>query len=396
MPKLISVKHNKATIFEIDKEVFFMLFDHTISRRSSKIDDALRSDVIKLDDFLGMTRAAEVPYPLFFLNKYQVEPIINDYEKKVYFGVSKNQISIASRGDVKLADISLIIKDITRKQGYLRKFINEETRIPGIFKNNRQSIEEKAASIRTMLNFRIEDLESFNKEKTFNHLSGLLAKLNIYISLYTDHYTPQRIDKSLKFSGIAINDKKCPFLFIKAGDIDSAIEPWGRRIFTVALLISSLCHGDFGPITMEGKSRDLTELSDKHFLFAEEFLMPKFVFEKESINSREDIYKLSVKYSVSPSAVIMRAFRLGVINDEEIKEGYLDELQQEWDRQLAKKGGGNPIAVEKAINRYNNPAVVEIILSNYRSKLLTAEAVKNLLCYKKGEKFSLSSLGNHG
>ncbi len=92
----------------------------------------------------------------------------------------------------------------------------------------------------------------------------------------------------------------------------------------------------------------------------------------------------------------MRAFRLGVIDDEEVKEGYLDDLQKEWNKVIAKRGGGNPIGFEKAINRYNNPAVVTMILGTYRQQGLTPEAARNLLCYKKGEKVSLAALETYG
>lgn len=393
--KYIAVK-NKAHLFNLDKEVFSLLFNHTIARRNRKFDLALETNVIKIEDFISLSRSAEVPYPLFFLDKPSIESIIHDYEKKVYFGVSKDQISIATRGDIALADISLVIKDITRKQGYLRKVITDESAIPGMLMKSKASIVEKVTQVSGLVGFMQEDIEQLSKEKTYNYLSGLLSKLNIFVSLYTDHYTPQRIDKSLKFSGIAIYDKKCPFLFIKAGDSDSAIEPWGRRTFTLALLLSALCHGDYGPVSLEGKSRDLTELSDRHFIFAEEFLMPKAIFESEIIDSRSDVDRLSTKYSVSPSAIVMRAFRLGVIDDEEVKDAYLDDLQQEWNKAISERGGGNPIGFEKAIHRYNNPAVVRMILETYRQQGLTSEAAKNLLCYKKGEKVSLTTLEAYG
>ena len=147
---------------------------------------------------------------------------------------------------------------------------------------------------------------------------------------------------------------------------------------------------------MDGKARDLTELADKHFIFAEEFLMPEVTFKKEHINSREDIDRLAFQYAVSPSAIVMRASRLGMIDNDDTKERYLDDLQKEWNQVIASRGGGNPIGLEKAINRYNNPAVVNLILKTYNSQNLNSEAVKNLLCYKKGDKFSLSTLENYG
>jgi hypothetical protein len=44
-----------------------------------------------------LTRIGEVPYPLFFLEEGFVKDIIHDYQKAVFFGVSKDQLSISSR-----------------------------------------------------------------------------------------------------------------------------------------------------------------------------------------------------------------------------------------------------------------------------------------------------------
>jgi len=76
---------------------------------------------MQYDDFISLTRLAEVPYPLFFHDLSDVRKVILEYEKIVYFGVSKEQMSIASRGEIKLADIALVLKDITRKQSFIKE-----------------------------------------------------------------------------------------------------------------------------------------------------------------------------------------------------------------------------------------------------------------------------------
>ena len=146
----------------------------------------------------------------------------------LYFGVSKNQLSISSRGDIVLADISLVLKDITRKQSYLKKFYKEKNTIPGKYRKSNKSLESKAQEVRELIGYDITKVFTLNKEESFRLLDTCLSKSNIFISLYAHHYTPQDIDKSLLFSGIAINDKYCPYLFIKAGDNDSRIELWWR------------------------------------------------------------------------------------------------------------------------------------------------------------------------
>jgi Zn-dependent peptidase ImmA (M78 family) len=392
MTTVITINKNKNNIFEIDREVFETLFNHTVARRRTKFVNALDTGAMQHDDFIDLTRAAEVPYPLFFLDIAEVQKVILEFEKIVYFGVSKDQMSIASRGEITLADISLILKDITRKQGFIKKYIDDDNDIPGMFKRKRGTVVEQAEALRVLLGYDIDAIENMSKEKTYNLLSEGLAKKNVFISLYAHNYSPQTIDRNLQFSGIAINDKKCPFLFIKAGDNHSKVELWGRRLFTAALLLSCLCCGDCGPLTMDGKSGDL--IDDEHYLFAEEFLMPEVYFAKESLKSLSDVNSIASKYSVSNSAVIMRGYRLHMI-DEHTKEVYLSALRLEWDALTSKKGGGQQLGLEKAINRYNNPAVVRLIIDKCRSNNISVRDAKNLLCYKKGDSFNIEALESH-
>ena len=119
--------------------------------------------------------------------------------------------------------------------------------------------------------------------------------------------------------------------------------------------------------------------------------MPKARFEKESINSSLDISSLAGKYSVSDSAVVMRAYRLGKINDYE-KMTYLNAIHASWEALTSNKGGGRQLALEKAINRYNNPAIVRLVLDKYRSNDISERDMKNLLCYKKGDSLNIGAL----
>lgn len=386
---VINVTKNKVILFNLDKAVFELLFDHTIVRRKTKYLTAIDAKSINFEDFIKLSQTGEVPYPLFFLEITEVKKIIAAYEKAIYFGVSKNQMSIASRGEIKLADISLVLKDITRKQNFLKKYIDHNNTIPGTFKRNKKTVEQHAANMRELLGYNLDAVEVINKEKSFDLFSSGLAKHNVFISLYAHNFTPQTINKDLQFSGIAVYDRKCPFLFIKAGDNNSKIELWGRRLFTAALLLSCLCSSDCGPLTMDGKSGDL--VNDKHYIFAEEFLMPSALLSKEGVASLQDIKDISDKYSVSTSAIVMRLYRLGTLS-KEVKDSYLVNLNAEWDKITSDSRGGRQLAPAKAINRYNNPTVVKIIVEKYHLGIINEASAKNLLCYKKGETFSLEGL----
>lgn len=385
----IVVIRKKEHLFSLDSDIFFMLFNNTIVRRERSFFNALKESTIQYDDFLKLSRKGEVPYPLFFLNKQLVTDIIERFNKKVYFGVSKEQLSLSSRGDFNLSDISLILKDITRKQNYLKKEIEENNIILSRFYHTSKSIIDQAQEIRQITGYEITQVFDYSKERSFMLLDNGLAKLNVFISLHVHNYSPQNISSKLQFSGIAISDKKCPFLFIKAGDNDSKIELWGRRLFTAALLLSCLLHSDCRPVTMDGGCRDL--ITNHHYQFAEEFLMPESYFKEEICSSLIEVDQLARKYSVSPSAIVMRLFRLDKIN-EETKDAYLTDLNKKWEELRKSKGGGKKMKIATAILRYNNRAVVSKLLTRYDKKALNISDFRNLLCLKKGEHFDLEAL----
>lgn len=387
----ITVKSNKEVLFELDAVVYRCLFENTIVHRKQRFTQSLENGVLQLKEFINFTREGEVPYPLFFLEILYVHKIVEEFKKKVYFGVSKEQLSISSRGDFSLADISLILKDITRKQYFLKKSVQHTNEISGRFAKSEKSVAEKANDIRNLIGYDINLVFGINKEKTFDMLDNGLASRNVFISLHIHNFSPQNIPRSLQFSGIAVNDKKCPFLFIKAGDYDSKIELWGRRLFTAALLLSCLLHADCRAVTMDSGCRDL--VSNEHYLFAEEFLMPEISFKEEQCTSLIEAEKLSSKYSVSPSAVVMRLYRLNIIG-EETKNEFLDELFAKWSVLQKRKGGGKKLKVEKAIVRYNNRKFVSIILQAHEKRAISSKDFKNLLCLKKGENVNLEALRN--
>lgn len=389
----IIIKRGNEILFPLDLEVFSLLFESTVARRTKKYYKALANKEMDFEGFRKMARDAEVPYPLFFLSKRQAEDCVRDYTKRVFFGTSKGEISIASRGDINRADISLILKDLTRKQILLKEYINNECLLPKRFKKSSLNFIEHAEDIRSLIGYDINEIESLNKERSYNYLVSRLAHNNVFVSLYSHGYCPQDIPKELCFSGIAINDKQCPFLFVKAGDYDSAIEPWGRRMFTIGLLLSSLCYGECKPITMDGKSRDLS--SNKHYLFAEEFLMPESLVRNLVVDDRIGLDCAARRFAVSPSAMVLRLFRLGMFNDAK-KEYYLDELEEEYRNQIQNKKGGRGIAADKGILRYNNSELVKRYIDMLDARRITERQLKHILCYKKGENVNIEALRQYG
>ena len=206
------------TMLIVNSAVFEILFDHTIVRRHPKISQALDTGQMKFEHFIYLTRRAEVPFPLFTADIAYVKSVIRDYERVIFYGVSKDNVSLATRGTISLADISLIIKDITRKQSFLKDRINSENQISGLLKRINGTVIERSEALRSVIGYDHQIVWTHKtKEESFNYLLNLLADQNIYISIYAHNQCPQTIDKSLNFSGIAINDKKCPYFYTASG-----------------------------------------------------------------------------------------------------------------------------------------------------------------------------------
>lgn len=366
-----------------------MLFDHTVARRRSPYVRSLEQNAISHSQLVELSRSAEVPYPLLLAPIEAIKKEIRGFEKKVFYGVSKTELSLAARGDVKLADISLILKDLTRKQSLLRKHIDDENCFPAYFGNKKLSITAKALEIKKLLGYDHVRAEQLSKQATFNHFRDLLADKNVFVSMYMHNFCPQQIPPYLKFSGICIKDKKCPYIFVRAGDDDSIIEPWGRRLFTLTLLLCCMCNGKFGAVTMDGRSKDL--INDEQYELAEEILMPESEIKSKSVDNLLDIEALASAYSVSPSAMTMRLFRLKNISKED-KDIYLDLLTEKYNKLISKKGGGKQPPVEKAVSQYNSPRTVKVVTDLVSSGKMSERDARHLLYYKKGDSFSLESL----
>lgn len=224
----ITVFRNKNTLFLIPGEVFELVFLHTIARNDRRYAEAIQKGRISIVNLKKLCNKAQVPYPLLLATPNRVKKVINAYEKAVFSDVNiNNKVSISARGSIDLADISLVLRDIHRKREYLRKKINSDNKIRGILKNISHSTERQVEYLRTVIDFKLVKYRKYKrKEEAFQYLVDCLADKNIFVTLYVHQQCPQTIDKQLDFSGIAISDKKAPFLFVKTPGDSRGMELW--------------------------------------------------------------------------------------------------------------------------------------------------------------------------
>jgi hypothetical protein len=105
----------------VDREVFTSLFEASVAASRAAYLKALETSRITFDDLVGLARAAQIPYTLFFAPKPVVERQVETMTKALMAGMSKEAFSINSRSQVRLSDVELIVKDLLRKQALLKR-----------------------------------------------------------------------------------------------------------------------------------------------------------------------------------------------------------------------------------------------------------------------------------
>lgn len=340
-----------GTPIPIDRDVFTALFKNSVVSGRAAIGHALDGKPLAFTEFLKLSRQAEIPYPLFFAPRDVVDAQIKLKHEKLMAGFTKSSFSMHARHRVDLCDVELIVKDLLRKQGLLRKNDSSLVRnqIVGLLKNSRRTVEEDAQLLMDTVGFRRSDLrEARSKEAALEFLIGRLETKQVFISRSAQHFMPQGMPSHAKFSGMTLKDKKVPFIFLASGNEGEQLEPAGRKIFTLVLLTVLIAREIFAPVNYDGHTKD--ESSPPEYQLTAEILMPAAEFQGMYFAGLEAVKVAADKFKVTPSAVAMRAVRLGLINRLRF-ETYMDALRVEY-RQRTKQPMSSALPVN-ALKKYN-------------------------------------------
>lgn len=313
----------------IEREVFTALFEHSVVSDRADVRKALTSSTIPFKTLVELARKAEIPYPLFFAPLAVVEQQLKVKTDKLMAGFTKKSFSMHSRNRVLLADVELIVKDLLRKQELLKAddtLTNNE--IVGFLKRSRGTVVEDAARLMDALEFTTADLKNAKtKESALELLIARLEAKQVLVARSAKNYMPQQMPRRAKFSGMTIKDKKVPYVFLATGDEGDHLEPTGRKIFTLTLLTVLIARGTFAPVTYDGHSKD--ETSPREYELTAQILMPAAELRTVDVSSLESVKDVAAVYKVTPSAIVMRTRRLGVLDRE--KAGlYMDQLADEY------------------------------------------------------------------
>jgi len=334
----------------IDEAVFVALLENSVASTYVDYSRAIESSSIAFPDLVSLARHGEIPFTLFFAPLPLVEAQIRAKTDKLLSGVSKETFSINSRDRVNLRDIELIVKDLLRKQELLKRHDRSLTknRIVGLLAKPGSSVAADANKLMSALGLSREALRAArNKPAALALTIDRLEANQVLVSQSVSNYMPQRLT-GVKFSGMTIKDAKVPYIFLAGGDPGDYQEPTGRKIFTLALMSVLVARRIFAPVTYDGSSTG-TDVGREYDIVGA-MLMPADLFRGRQLTALDDVKAAADEFKVTPSALTVRAMRLGLI-DRESAASHLEELAREYGSQ-EKSHARQPKAVN-AVRKYN-------------------------------------------
>jgi hypothetical protein len=370
----VSRGHSTTTI---ERETFVALIEDSWQREATEYLKALEASRISFTNLVSLGRSAEIPYTMFFAPIDVVEAQLKRKQEVLLRGVSKGTFSLNSRGTVRLADVELIVKDMLRKQELLKGLdpALPDNAFVGGLRRSRRTVKGDADWLITQLGVdRSYLLRVKTKELAFEHFLDCLEEHNIFVSQSMRNYMPQAIPKRARFSGICIRDRKVPFLFVNNGDHRDSLEPAGRRLLTLALLTVCLARGKFKPVAYEDQSDD--PIDNREYEIAEEMLMPAASVAGHEVSSLDDVKAHANTYCVTPSAFLMRARRLDLI-DAVTARDFMAILREEF-RNRPKTQARQPKPVN-ALRKYNSAEYSRSLLRQMDAKRLPASEITRVL-----------------
>lgn len=356
---MIKVKLDREAV-PVEREVFEALFEQSVVSDRAGVTNALRDGHIAYGKLVNLSRIADIPYPLFFAPADVVQAHLKAKRDKLMTGFNKkSEFSMNSRNRVHLPDVELIVKDLLRKQQYIKTGKTlPKNRIVGLLRKPGASIAEDAATLMDALGLSPTDLRAVkNKTKALDLLVAKLEAQHVLVAQSSKGYMPQQLPKRAKFSGMTVKDSKVPYIFIASGDEGEKMEPTGRKVFTLMLLAVLVARGRFATVTYSGHTSE--EMAPREYELTAQILMPEADFRSADLTTLDAVRETADSFKVTPSAVVMRARRLGLL-DRDDADAYLEELRLAYEQA---DHHFKPILPINALKRYNGRECSRLMLA---------------------------------
>ncbi len=389
MQDTLIVRLQDGTV-EIERKVFLALLNIGPVTEYVDYQRALVDGIITFENLKKLAFRADVPYPLFFAPLEHVRLQLRDYKTQIESKVPvKKEFSLHSRGRLKVEDIKLIVRDISRKQIFLGQFILRDAPTNNFVGLIAASVKAKesttvlAEKLRTALGVDLNALRSRPKTGVVEYLVQCTERNNIFVSFSSYSYMPQQL-RDVDVSGFCIKDQRFPFIFINTKDGDQnprIIEPAGRQTFTLVAMLVSMAMNKFvfNHRTADSKAPYLNEV----YSIVGEFLIPSHEIVGQTANSVDDLKVLSRRFKVTPSMCISRLLELRQI-DPVLATELRRQLKQEIDR---RPGSPRPVGEVQGYAKYNGVRFSREVLLAERRRAVTGEQVRNIL-FRKGKSLS--------
>lgn len=381
----------------IDIRVFWALLNLSHIKTYAAYRLALLEKSIKFSDLKFLALKADVPYPLFFSPLDKVLRQIWDFDNELNNKIpSKEELSLNSRGRLKVEDIKLILKDLSRRQGLLSKQLLPtapvNTYVGSIAKlvKGGTSSSVLATTLRDALCINLDDFRSTTKEGGLSYLVEKAEAQGIFVSFSSHHYMPQNL-KDVEMSGICLKDSKFPFIFINTKDGDDnpeIIEPAGRQIFTLLTMLVCIAMNRF-VFSSKTKESKLPHMKIANEVVGE-VLIPESDLSGITVRNLEDIKKVATFFKVTPSMCLVRLSQKGIIS-----RPLANELRTQLAEEVKGKGGipRQPLPVN-AYLKYNGSRFSREVLTAEKKGIIHGDVVRNAL-FRKGKKMDPNLLRDY-
>lgn len=331
----------------VSREAFVALMESSVAGTYADCSHALANGRIKLNDLERLAHIGEIPLPLFFAPYEVVEAQVKRKNERLLRGLTqKGTFQIGGRHEIRLGEIDLLLKDLLRKQEQLKNVDKTLTANPvmGRLGNPNRSAEDIAQALVELIGFSRERFQAYSKKADALEyfIETLEAKQILVSRSVVKTYMPQKLPKG--FSGLTVRDKKIPYIFLPGGGEEDRYQPEGRRIFTLTLLTVLVAQKTFAPVTWnhgEITTEAVDSKPEKAYDIAGSFLMPASELKQFPLTNCDDFEAAADFFQVTPSAVVVRAARSGML-PWPIAKSFLEEFRIRRELAQEKKGFRTP------------------------------------------------------
>lgn len=365
----------------IDRAVFEELLENSVVNGRAPYHHALERGEIHYTELVDLARKAEVPHPLFFAPLALVQAQVRAKTEKLLQGIAPDTFTVNTRTTIKLRDVELIIKDLLRKQSLAKKHDPSlvKNKIVGLLRRPGATVREDADKLVAALGLDLDVIRrARTKEIALEMLIERLEANQILVSRSVRGYMPQILD-GVHFSGMTVRDPKVPYIFLTGGDHGDFQEPPGRQIFTLMLMTVLVARGIFAPVTYDANSN--APDAGREYDIVGEILMPAHELQDIDLDSLDAVKSAADAFKITPSAMAVRAMRLGKLSVEGAVE-YLGELETEF-RGRPKPGPRSQPKPVNAIRKYSGRALTARMLRAVEERRLSEREFCRVVCLNR-------------